>query len=113
MSLEHPPITLGPLLSSPLDPPRGAFDLPRRRSVDVVVIGAGLSGLVAARRLVEAGRSVVVLEARPDRVGGRVESASYGGHSLDLGGAWIGASHLRAAALADELGVDTWPTHRE
>jgi monoamine oxidase len=112
MSLEHPPITLGPLLSSPLDPPvstRGR----RHRSADVVVVGAGLAGLVAARRLAASGRSVVVLEARADRVGGRVESARHAGHAVDLGGAWIGADHLRAEALAHELGVETWPTHRE
>jgi len=39
--------------------------------VDVIVIGAGLSGLVAARELETRGRSVLVLEAR-DRIGGRV-----------------------------------------
>jgi monoamine oxidase len=75
------------------------------------VIGAGLSGLVAATRLAHAGRDVVILEARPDRVGGRLESAWHDTHAVDLGGAWIGAGHTRAATLAKELGVPTWPSH--
>jgi monoamine oxidase len=83
----------------------------RRHSADVVVVGAGLAGLVAANRLVAGGSSVVVLEAREDRVGGRLESARHAGHAVDLGGAWIGTDHRRAAALADELGVATWPSH--
>ncbi|MBV9422887.1 MAG: FAD-dependent oxidoreductase, partial [Solirubrobacterales bacterium] len=50
----------------------------RRRNVDVVVVGAGLSGLAAARVLAAAGREVLVLEAR-DRVGGRTLNHSIGG----------------------------------
>src|SRR3954452_20814364 len=79
------------------------------RAADVVVVGAGVAGLVAAHRVVAAGRSVAVLEARPDRVGGRLESATHAGHAVALGGAWIGADHNRAAGLARELGVATWP----
>src|SRR4051812_50218339 len=106
MAVEDQQATLRAALPSALDPPPV-----RRRSVDVVVIGAGLAGLVAATRVVAAGRTVTVLEAREDRVGGRLESASHAGHSVDLGGAWIGADHGRAAALARELGIPTWPAH--
>ncbi|MCA9608562.1 MAG: FAD-dependent oxidoreductase, partial [Myxococcales bacterium] len=56
---------------------------------DAVVIGAGLSGLCAARRLREAGLRVTVVEAR-DRVGGRTLSRRLGEDVIDLGGQWIG-----------------------
>lgn len=80
-----------------------------RLSADVVVVGAGLSGLAAARALVAAGREVVVLEAR-DRVGGRLLSASLGdGVVVDLGAQWVGADHVRVQRLALELGVETFP----
>ncbi|MDA8062216.1 MAG: FAD-dependent oxidoreductase, partial [Actinomycetota bacterium] len=52
--------------------------------VDVVVVGAGLAGLAAARHLEDAGRSVVVLEAS-DGVGGRVRSDRVDGFVLDRG----------------------------
>jgi monoamine oxidase len=85
----------------------------RRRTVDgptdhVVVVGAGLAGLSAARALTAAGRSVVVLEAR-DRVGGRTLNHPLpGGHVADLGGTWIGPTQNAVAALADELGLATF-----
>jgi monoamine oxidase len=78
--------------------------------VDVVVVGAGLSGLRAAERLARAGRSVCVLEAR-DRVGGRLLSEPMGRATFDRGGQWIGRGQHRAAALATELGLETFPTY--
>ena len=80
------------------------------REVDVVVVGAGLSGLAAARVLAAGGADVVVLEAR-DRVGGRTLSRKVGDDVLDLGGQWIGPTQDRVARLADELGVRTFPQH--
>jgi len=81
------------------------------RSADVIVVGAGLAGLTAARAIAAAGRSVLVLEAR-DRVGGRVLN-----HPLDisryaeLGGMFTGPTQDRIQALAEAVGVGTFPTY--
>ena len=76
---------------------------------DVVIIGAGLSGLMAARTLHRAGRSVSVLEARA-RVGGRTLTEPVAGSAIDLGGQWIGPTQSYANALCEELGVETFKT---
>jgi monoamine oxidase len=78
------------------------------QAVDVAVVGGGLSGLSAARRLRERGRTVVVVEAR-DRVGGKMRTDVVGGHHADLGAHWIGPTQDRVAALAREFGVRTEP----
>jgi monoamine oxidase len=81
------------------------------RTADVAIVGAGLAGLTAARRLTAAGRSVVVLEAR-DRVGGRVlNEAIGGGDVVDVGGTFTGPTQTRIQALAQEVGVGLFPTY--
>ncbi len=74
---------------------------------DVVVIGAGFAGLVAARDLIEAGHRVVVLEAR-DRSGGRTYSSTFPGTDvvIDLGAEWFDpARHHYLAAEVDRYGA--------
>lgn len=81
--------------------------------VDVVIVGAGLAGLAAARRLEALGRSVLVLEAR-DRVGGRTLSHRLSsGDVIDLGAQWIGPGQDRIAALVGELGLHPFPQRCE
>jgi len=96
--------------AAPAAPPRQRR---RTRRADVAIVGGGLAGLTAARRLVAAGRSVVVLEAR-ERVGGRVLNAQLGGgHVTELGAQFIGPTHDRIAALAKAVGVPTFATYNE
>lgn len=82
-------------------------------NVDVAVIGGGLSGLSAAKNLIEAGKSVVVLEAR-DRVGGRVLNHQLpNGEALEMGAEFVGPTQDAVIALAKELGLPLYATYNQ
>lgn len=83
------------------------------READVIVVGAGISGLIAARAVLQAGLSPLVLEA-DGRVGGRIlTEEALPGLPVELGAQWIGDTHHRMFTLAEELGVDTYPQYDE
>jgi Flavin containing amine oxidoreductase len=80
---------------------------------DVVVVGAGLAGLYAARRLAAAGVDVIVVEAQ-ERVGGRTWTEHLDGDAfIDHGGQWVSPGQDRILALAEELGVSLFPSWGE
>lgn len=78
----------------------------------VIVVGAGVAGLCAARALEKAGRKVVVLEGR-DRVGGRVvTSRTWLDAPCDMGASWIQGTNLNPIAhLVQEWGIPTKRTN--
>ncbi|WP_430789410.1 flavin monoamine oxidase family protein [Actinoplanes sp. G11-F43] len=78
---------------------------------DVVVVGAGVTGLTIANRLHAAGRSVLVLEAR-DRVGGRLLTEDIEGVRLEVGGQWVSPDQTALLALLDELGLEMYSRYR-
>ena len=79
---------------------------------DVCVVGAGISGLTAARALRRAGKSVIVLEAR-DRVGGRCFSRPIRGASdvANMGATFVGPTQTHVLALMQELGIPKFDTY--
>ncbi|KAL5117874.1 hypothetical protein ACEQ8H_004192 [Pleosporales sp. CAS-2024a] len=80
-------------------------------SVDVVVVGAGLAGLTAARDLLAAGRTVRVLEAR-DRVGGKVHNAKLkNGGVTEVGAQFVGPTQDHVLKMISDLGLETFKTY--
>ena len=79
-------------------------------ATDVVIVGAGLAGLSAAKNLRRAKVPVHVLEAR-ERVGGRTFAKTFGRAIVDHGAQWIGANHQRMLDLAQSQGLELFETH--
>lgn len=103
-------LALGALATDALEAEVTAATLsgPLPRAVDVVVVGAGIAGLVTADRIARKGRSVLVVEAR-DRVGGRVLNHRLRtGGTIEAGGAFLGPTQSHIKALAAEVGVATF-----
>ena len=83
-----------------------------RIDCDVVIVGAGASGLTAATKLKDAGTSVVVLEAR-DRIGGRLWTDDIDGAMLEIGGQWVSPDQDALIETLEELGLATYERYRE
>jgi putrescine oxidase len=81
-------------------------------TTDVVIIGAGATGLTAATDLVKQGHSVVVLEAR-ERVGGRLWTNDIEGQMFEIGGQWVSPDQTALLATLDELGLPTYSRFRD
>jgi putrescine oxidase len=79
---------------------------------DVVIVGAGATGLTAATQLRQAGLSVMVLEAR-DRVGGRLWTDLVEGQMFEIGGQWVSPDQTALLETLGDLGLETYSRYRE
>jgi len=83
----------------------------RSFDADVIILGAGLSGLYAAYILAREGRKVLILEGS-DRIGGRMHTIYHNGYHTEGGGEQIGASYARLIDRAQTLEIDLQPSNR-
>src|SRR6266851_2089247 len=79
----------------------------RDNTHDVIVVGAGMAGLTAARALAEAGLKVLVVEAQ-DRIGGRIWTRHVGNEAIELGAEFIHGRPQELWALIEEAGLETY-----
>jgi monoamine oxidase len=106
-------LTVGRAAGAQLNPPSA----PSGRSTgkndyDVVIVGAGLSGLIAAREFTRAHKKVLVLEANC-RIGGRMyrQATKIKNSYVDIGGQWVGETQYEMQALAAELGITPFESY--
>ena len=75
---------------------------------EIAILGAGLTGLNLARRLENAGKEVILIEART-RLGGRIYTKkSANNTSIEMGATWLGSQHSNLLALLDELDIQIY-----
>lgn len=80
---------------------------------DCIIVGSGLSGLIAARNLQRAGHQILVLEAQ-ERIGGRMYGQEIAPNQyIDFGGQWVGPTQERFLALLDEYKIPRFPSPLE
>lgn len=85
----------------------------KKPDFDVIIIGAGISGLAAATALLQTNRNIVILEAQ-NRVGGRILTDRSLGVPLDLGASWIhGSKRNPISTLAAKFDIKTLPSNTE
>src|SRR5258706_10078463 len=80
---------------------------------DVIIIGAGAAGLAAGRKVHNAGRNILIIEAR-DRIGGRIHT-NYDfvdGTPVELGAEFIHGEHAATHELIKQAGLHTIPVDR-
>ncbi|XP_048395420.1 spermine oxidase isoform X2 [Stegostoma tigrinum] len=86
----------------------------RKRQPRIVVIGAGLAGLSAAKKLLANGFTDIVILEASERIGGRVQSVKLGCATFDLGATWIHGAHGNPIyQLAEDHGLLEETTDRE